>query len=354
MKGAGYYDQHSGAQLSSIQALQGWVDEAVADLPLPAAAQPVSVLDLGSSEGHNAIRLMAAIVAGLRRRTDQPLQAIYSDLASNNFNQLFINLEKARRAGHFAAGVHSGAVGGSFYGPLLPPSTVHLATCFNAICWLDRLPAVPLTDFVAYRRPLATRTGLAVSPPAATAAFTRQAEQDLVQFLGCRARELVSGGKLLLASPGDTDRIRLCDGLLDVLNDACLDLVAAGQLEREGYERLTMPCYYRTVAELLAPLQREDSPVRDAFTVDRAEALEIPIPFLVDFRRGGDVAAYAAAYTGALRAVSEPVVRAALNQPEARAVTVECLYERIRARLLAEPERYSWHYVLVAALLTRR
>jgi hypothetical protein len=190
--------------------------------------------------------------------------------------------------------------------------------------------------------------------PEATAAFTRQAEQELVRFLECRARELVPGAKLLLAGPGDTDRARLCDGLCDVLNDACVDLVAAGRLEREGYERLTMPCYFRTVAELLAPLERADSPVRGAFAVDRAEALEIPTPYIVQFRRGGDVAAYAGAYTGCLRAVTEPVVRAALDQPEGEDGTVESLYECVRARLLAEPERYEWHHILVAALLTRR
>ncbi len=55
-----------------------------------------------------------------------------------------------------------------------------------------------------------------------------------------------------------------------------------------------------------------------------------------------------------LRAVSEPVVRAAFNQPDGEAGTVESLYERIRARLLAEPERYSWRFIQVAALLTRR
>src|ERR1700739_521182 len=110
MKGAGYYDQHSGAQLSAIRAIQDWVDDAVAELPLPAPAQPVTVLDLGSSEGRNAVRLMASVVAGLRRRTDQPLQTIYSDLASNDFNQLFANLQEARRAGTFAAGVYPGAV----------------------------------------------------------------------------------------------------------------------------------------------------------------------------------------------------------------------------------------------------
>jgi gibberellin A4 carboxyl methyltransferase len=353
MKGAGYYDKHSTAQRSAIQAIQHWVDDAVATMQLPAPAQPVTVLDLGSSEGQNAVRHMASIVAGLRRRTDQPLETIYSDLASNDFNQLFANLEEARCAGLFGANVYPGALGGSFYGPLRPPGTVHLAICFNAIHWLDRLPAVPLTDDVVYRRPLATPTGLAASPEA-TAAFTRQAEQDLDRFLKCRARELDPGAKLLLASPGDTDQARVGDGLYDVLNDACLDLVSTGRLAREGHERLTMPCYYRTVAELLAPLERDDSPVRGAFTVDRAETLEIPIPFVVEFRRSGDVAAYAAAYTGFLRAVSEPVVRAAFSQPEREVEIVECLYERIQARVLAEPERYSWRYILVAAQLTRR
>jgi hypothetical protein len=353
MKGGGYYDQHSGAQLSVIQAIQDWVDDAVANLPLPAHGRPVIVVDLGSSEGRNAVGLMASIVAGLRRRTDQPLQTIYSDLASNDFNRLCANLEEARRAGHFAAGVYPGAVGGSFYGPLLPPGTVHLATSFNAIHWLDRLPAVPLPDRVFYRRQHPHRPGLTVSPEA-TAAFTRQAEQDLARFLECRARELVPGAKLLLASPGDTDQACICNGVSEVLNDACLDLVAGSQLEREEYERLTMPIYFRTVAELLSPVEREDSPVRGEFAVDRAEALDCPIPFIEEFRRSGDVATYAGAYAGFLRAVSEPVVRAALNQPGGKDATVERLYERIRARVLAEPERYSWRYIMVAALLTRR
>jgi hypothetical protein len=33
---------------------------------------------------------------------------------------------------------------------------------------------------------------------------------------------------------------------------------------------------------------------------------------------------------------------------------VERQYKRIRAHVLAEPERYSWRYIMVAALLTRR
>src|SRR5262249_47490134 len=161
------------------------------------------------------------------------------------------------------------------------------------------------------------------------AAFTRQAEQDLILFLECRARELVAGGKLLLTGPGDTDQASVCDGLGDILNDACLDLVAAGQLAHEQYERLTIPVYFRTLDELLAPLQREGSPVRGSFAVDRAEELETQAPFVVEFRRGGDLAAYAEAYTGFLRAVTEPVVRTTLDQPEGEDGTVDSLYERV-------------------------
>jgi hypothetical protein len=352
MIGAGYYDRHSGTQLSALRAVRDWVDHAVTNLPVPGPARPVTVLDLGSSEGRNAVHLMTTVVAGLRRQTDQPLQTIYSDLATNNFNQLFSNLA-AQRTGLFAANVYSGVVGGSFYGPLVPPGTVHLATCFNALHWLDQLPAVAVPDFVTYRRPHPPRPGLAVSPQA-TAAFTRQAEEDLVRFLECRARELVPGGKLLLAGPGDTEQARICDGYFELLNDACLDPIAAGRLDRERYERLTVPVYYRTLKELLAPLHQEGSPVRGAFAVDRAESLEVPVPFLVEFRRGGDVAAYAGAYTGFLRAVSEPVIRASFDQPQGEDRVVEALFDRIYTRLLAEPERYSWSYILVAALLTRR
>src|SRR5262249_26401131 len=230
--------------------------------------------------------------------------------------------------------------------PPRPPSS-------SALPWPARPPRPPRPAPAVPRRPDPPRPGPAVAPEV-TAAFTRQAEQDLVRFLECRARELVPGGKLLLAGPGDTDQASVCDGLCDILNDACLDLVAAGRLARGQYERLTIPVYFRTLDELLAPLEREGSPVRGAFAVDRAGTMDTPAPFVVEFRRGGDLAAYAGAYTGFLRAVTEPVIRAALDQPEGKDETVDCLYERIRTRLTAEPKRYTWRYALVAALLTRR
>lgn len=130
--------------------------QAAQAMRLPPVSQSVVVLDLGSSEGRNAVATMRAVVETLRARTEQPIQTIYSDLASNNFNQLFANLLEA---GTLAEGVYASAAAGSFYGPLMPAGSVHIATCFTALLWLDRLPAEPLRDFVCYRRPTPPRSG---------------------------------------------------------------------------------------------------------------------------------------------------------------------------------------------------
>ncbi len=353
MKGAGYYDRYSAAQLASMQLVQDWIENAVAILPLPPASHPLTVLDLGSSEGRNALVTMNTIVEAVRRRrSDQVVETIYSDLPSNNFNRLFLNLHEARTAGRIDPGVFASAAAGSFYEPLVPPCRVHFALCFNALLWLDELPAAVVPDFVVYRRPHPPRPGLHV-PPETADAFARQADGDLVRFLECRAAELVSGGKLLIVSPGDAAEQRLADGIYDVLNDACLDLVAAGRLPHQRYERFTMPLYFRTVAETLAPLERDDSSVKGAFTVDRAETLEVPIPFFIEFERRGDRTKLADDYTGFLRAFSEPVARAALVEDDGDSTILDELYGRIHARLKAEPERYRFRYLLTATLFTR-
>jgi hypothetical protein len=173
--------------------------------------------------------------------------------------------------------------------------------------------------------------------PEATAAFRQQSAQDLCGFLECRARELVPGGKLLVATPGDSTESRLCDGVYDLLNDACLDLVTVGRIPRERYECLTVPVYFRTETEMRAPLEDAASALKDAFALDRAETLEVKAPFFKAFEETGDTAALATAYAGFLRAVSEPVVVATLAGLENAAAVVEALYERVRARMQAEP-----------------
>jgi hypothetical protein len=221
------------------------------------------------------------------------------------------------------------------------------------VLWLEQLPAVAVPDFVCYRRPQPPRAGLSV-PANVTAAFRQQAEQDLVHFLEARARELAPGGKLLVVTPGDAPEHRICDGLYDALNDACVDLVASERVPRARYERLTMPLYFRTLTELRASFGDAASPVHDLFRIDRAETLEVPTPFVQAYQQGGPVTTFAEEFTGFLRAFSEPVAQAALTTDESERGIIDELYDRVRARLLAEPDRYMFRYFLPSILLTRR
>ena len=164
MKGGGFYDQHSSGQRSSIEILLPWVDDAAATLVLPDRAAPVTLVDYGCSEGRNAILVADRAAEALRRRgAEHSLRAVFADLASNDFNQLFRNLRDEGRLAAQCPGFFPMVVGGSFYAPLMPAGSVHLATTFNAVCWLDRVPAEPLPDFIIYPGPHAHRPDVHVS-----------------------------------------------------------------------------------------------------------------------------------------------------------------------------------------------
>lgn len=351
MKPAGYYDRHSSFQRATMEGVADWLQQAASELTLPAETAPITVADYGCSEGRNSILAVGHVVAALRqRRPHQPICAIHTDLPSNNFNQFFRNLHDPAQSNYFQVdgqprpNVSVLACGGSFYGPLLPPRSVQLGMSFLALEWMDRVPDVPVPHFISYVE----------GSQQALAAFAQQAEQDLTRFLEYRAQELAPGGKLLIVIPGSDGPRRCSDGLYNVLNDAAWDLMHSGQISQQRFEQFVMPVYFRSVDEMTAPLTRGPAAVRDAFTIDRAEALHLPTPFLDDYRRTSDLQEYADRYTAFLRAFSEPVICSGLLEADTAPAAADALYQRIRERLLANPERYQMENIEVALLLTRK
>ena len=98
----------------------------------------------------------------------------------------------------------------------------------------------------------------------------------------------------------------------------------------------------------------DDSPIAGRFQVDRVESMEIAVPFNQRWERSGDVTAYAGEFTGFLRAFTEPILRQSFTDQANLDELLEAVYERVGARLLANPMGYEFHYIQVAALLTRR
>lgn len=351
MKLEGFYDRNSAQQRGTMQAVIGWLTEAIGTMTLPGEAQSIVAADFGCSEGRNSIIAMGHIVEALRdRRHEQPICIVHCDLPSNNFNQLFRALydpaqsSYAQTRGHRRANIVPLACGGSFFDPMLAPRSLSIAMSVVSVQWMDRVPDVPIPEFIGYLK----------ASSAAREAYARQADEEMTRFLEARALELVPGGKLLVVAPGSDGAWRGGDGIYDVLNDAALDLVDAGRISRRRFESFVMPIYYRTIEEMTVPLTRPGSPVGGAFQVDRIETLELAMPFEDELRRTGHVETYADGYTNAVRAFSEPVLTGGLVEPGQDRTVIDELYARVRARLVTDPQRYTTRDIEVAMLLTRR
>jgi hypothetical protein len=89
------------------------------------------------------------------------------------------------------------------------------------------------------------------------------------------------------------------------------------------------------------------------FRLERAQTYEVEVPFVEAFRRTGDAAAFARSYTDFFRAFTEPVLRAAFpaQDPDRLANDV---FTRAKRLIRDRPDPYEFHYVGIAALLTRR
>ena len=174
-----------------------------------------------------------------------------------------------------------------------------------------------------------SRPGVTVSA-AEKRAYADQAAEDLINFYRARAEEINAGGTLLVASFGTGERYRCCDGLYDVLNDALLDLCDTGRIGRDAYRRLVFPIYYRSRDELIAPVLGDDSPLAGRFRIERAETIEIPVPFVERLEPSGDLTVYAEEFTGFLREFTEPILRQSLAEHANLDDLLDAVYERVR------------------------
>jgi gibberellin A4 carboxyl methyltransferase len=234
------------------------------------------------------------------------------------------------------------------YDSLLPPNCLNIATCFNAIGFLSRRPIDRLPGYILPNGPSQIR-GVGTVSAAERTVFAEQASRDIESFLRARAIELVPGGKLLLQVFGAGEVKRCCDGIYDVLNDAVLEVLDDGMIDRAAYDAYYQPVYFRTVDELTDPVKQYSLP----FRIDRQETYEASVPFNADFARSGNVEDYAREYTNFHRAFTESVLRISFADAPDLDNLVSEIYARAETLVRNAPERYPFSYVAIAALMTR-
>jgi hypothetical protein len=341
MLGAGAYDQHSKLQAGVVQMAATRLENAALAVLTSGASGPLGVADYGSATGKNsiaAINFLAEVVA--RHRPAAPLSLHFCDQPDNDWKVLATRLSDAFGDRHDIA---YGMFPRSFYGPVLPPHSIDIGWSAISVHWLSAKPSEAIDA-------LWPHAGLG----AQRAVFGEQARRDWSTFLAQRARELRSGGQLIvIAACSRADGTSTADAYLDMAWEVIRELEREGALTASERGAMHVPTYFRSAAEWRAPFGAAELPLE---LVDYAEEL-LPDVLWTAYERSGDRAAFADAWVGWLRAFTEPLLSGALNaeraEPQRRALLDE-LYRRTAARIVREPERAKIPWTLAIMHMTRK
>ena len=211
---------------------------------------------------------------------------------------------------------------------MFPARTLSLVWSGITLHWLSELPAIAAATVYANLTTGADR-----------AALEAQSKADWDVFLESRARELVPGGEVVIvAGTSGADGLSGAEDLFGVIDDTLAAMVSDGAVRPEEQTRIFYPTWNRTPAEWLAPF---DGPVGDAFDVveHRVDASRDDDVYS-QFARDGDAGAFAAAYIGFVRAVTEhPFFRSldADRTAEQHDAIRDEFYRRLQLALAAHP-----------------
>ena len=325
--------ERSAQQAEAAAAAAELLRVAAAEVPLPATA-PVVIADYGAAEGR--MDPLRTAVAELRRRDDErAIVVVHTDLPGNDFQSLF-EVVANHPDSYRGSNVFTFVVGRSFYEPLFPAATVTLGWSSTAVLWLDAAPGTLDGHQFSFRA-----TG------AARDTWHTAASQAWSTFLSQRRAEIVDGGELvvstLVADPAYVV-------WMEVVEAGVQDAVSDGTVTAHEHDHMVVPTYLHELDDLLAPVTSQDAGCE---LVDHVLTVA-PDPAFAAYRDHGDAARYARDALAALRAWAGPSLAVAVADRPAvdRAAVMDAVFDRVRARLEAQPTACEWR--TVALRLRRR
>jgi hypothetical protein len=296
------------------------------------------------------------ILAELRGRSaDLPVVAVHNDQIGNDWNGLIANISGPNGYLHDTDHIRVEASIGSFFTPVASPGSVDLGVSFAASHWLSSSVRIASPGSLFF----------CDLPEPAHGEVAAMAGRDWTDFLRQRARELKSGGWLVvdgLSSVPDPDGrsgVRAGGrGLYRAFWQVAAALAAEGRIDPERLETFIFPIYCRRSEEVRAPLEQE-SDLKEAFEIVELTNELLPMPYDEELKRTGDIEAYASAYAGFARAFAESTLRAGLFEgstpgaDEADDVTDD-FFRRLKDLFAAEPGQHAFEHQVMTLVLRRR
>ena len=345
MEGHGAYNRHSKVQASGASPALPLLADTAGHVVLPPDAETIVIADYGSSEGRNSLLPMASAIEVLRARVApaRALSVVHTDLPSNDFAALFqlLDTDPASYLRNDPA-VFSSAIGRSFYRQILPFKSVTLGWSAWAVQWLSRIPAlIPDHVQVACSQDKVARN-----------AYVRQAAEDWEVFLRCRARELRSGGRLVVVAMASTDEGDFgYRPVLSALHGSLEELVADGLVRAEEALRMAIPTVGRTRAEFAAPFA---SGSFEGLTLESLNIFQNDDAIWRDFSQDGDAARYGERWAAFSRTSVMPTLALSLagGRGDSRGEEFSARLETSMAKRLAsapEPNTIPLATLVIAA-----
>ncbi|XP_076451497.1 uncharacterized protein LOC143287405 [Babylonia areolata] len=351
---------------ANIEVMKDRILQAVDSIPVSPKEDAVfTMADYGTADGYTTMPLVKEIIGLVRKKHGEiPIQVVYEDQISSDFNSLFrwvhglfpnpsCYLNEFKQVFVMASGT-------SFFKQILPDSSAHLIMSFMAAHYLSK-PATKFQNSLQ-RYPDATEEERQL--------VEAQAAEDWETFLLHRARELKSGGMLVVALPADDPEMKVdgmrfsCQGFEEGMLRVWRQMRDEGKITQEEFLDTN---FYRNMPylrEVTAPFDDPNSKVtRAGLSLCHAETVHAPCVELAKWKRKlneegvDDRANWAKDIVNQNKVWSFHVFIRALSStrsaPEKEAVVDE-LYERLENEFLAQDPRESKNGFLMNCVFVRK
>jgi SAM dependent carboxyl methyltransferase len=348
MEGRGAYNKHAKLPADGAALALPLLAPATRDVELGVGEEPIVIADYGSSQGKNSLAPIQAAIRGLRKRigSQRAISVFHIDQSANDFNSLFEVLDTdPNRYVVDEPEVYPAAIGKSFYEQVLPPGSVHLGWSSYAAVWLSRVPTLIPNHFISIR-----------STGTVRAEFERQAAQDWEAFPTLRARELRSGGRMLVVLPGITDDgLSGFESIFDDANAVLEEMVADGAITSEERSGMVLRAHPRRKRDLLAPFEHMGK--FQQLHVEDFAISEVLDAAWAQYERDRDQESLATKRALFFRSIFVPSLACALSparagKGEALGTFADQLEQRLKRRLASQPA--AVHSFVQTILLAKR
>jgi len=355
MKDGGYYSKSTGGAKDVIDRGKSLILDAVAAMEIADSATPFTFADMGCADGGTSMAMVGEVLAAVRARApSRPLQMVYTDLPTNDFRQIFCNVQGLTGMDSYHGSIDNlfvYASGTSFHERLFADGTLNLGFSATASHYITETPAK-----------IAAHVHMVGAAPDERTAYEDKGRHDWENLLTHRAHELVPGGRLVYFNFGiDEEGRYLGDtggvSMFDTFNRFWAELADDGVITGEEYLNTNFLQCYRDVGKFCAPLRDAASPVYAAgLRLDHVETRVVECPYAAAFREHGDAARFAEEYIPTLRSWSEHTFAAGLSPDrpaEQRAEILDDFYGRYQASVAAAPEGHAMDYVHVYTVMSK-